>query len=135
MDLKWNESFFCFFLKIKKLDLGLFKIKPIWTQASKLRVRVYHKRQSWFLINMVPEIWSATDRIFMSAWVIFLCFTPLTAWKLKTSKKWKKPTDIPSFYTNLPKITIIGYTVTEIWCVMDIIAVSHLGQFFALLLP
>ena len=30
---------------------------------------------------------------------------------------------------------IIGYTVPEIWCVMDVIAVFHFGLFFALLPP
>ena len=44
---------------------------------------------------MVPETWSATDRIFLSSWAIFCPFTLLTAPKMKTSKNWKKkPGDI-----------------------------------------
>ena len=44
---------------------------------------------------MVPEIWSATDRIFLSSWAIFFPFTPLTARKMKISKNKKKtPEDI-----------------------------------------
>ena len=30
---------------------------------------------------MVPETWSATDRIFLSFWAIFCPFTPLKTWK------------------------------------------------------
>ena len=43
---------------------------------------------------MVPEIWSATDRIFLSSWAIFWPFTTLTAWKMKISKMKKTPGDI-----------------------------------------
>ena len=35
--------------------------------------------------------------------------------KIKKKKKWKKDLEIPSFYTSVPKIVIIGYTVPEIW--------------------
>ena len=52
---------------------------------------------------MVPEIWSATDRIFLSSWVIFCPFTPLTAPKMKISNKWRKLLEISSFYTIAPK--------------------------------
>ena len=36
-----------------------------------------------------------------------------------------------SFYSSVPILMIIGYTVLEIWCVMDVI-VLHFGQLFAL---
>ena len=43
---------------------------------------------------MVPEIWSVTEN-FMSFWTVFCPFTPLTTWKIKFKKKWKKmPGDI-----------------------------------------
>ena len=38
---------------------------------------------------MVLEIWSVMDRIFLF-WTTFYPFTPLTIWKIKTFKKWKK---------------------------------------------
>ena len=38
-----------------------------------------------------------------------------------------------SFYTNVPKIMIIWYTVPEIWCVTDVIVIFHFELFFALL--
>ena len=43
----------------------------------------------------------------ISFWAIFCPFTPLTAQKIKNSKKWKKHLDISSFYTSLPKIMIV----------------------------
>ena len=42
---------------------------------------------------MVPEIWSATDRIFLSSWAIFWPFIPQTAQKMKISKMKKAPGD------------------------------------------
>ena len=49
---------------------------------------------------MIPEIWSSTDRIFSSSWVIFYPFSPLTPWKMKISKI-KKALEISSFYTSV----------------------------------
>ena len=69
---------------------------------------------------------------YFSFWAIFCPFTPLTAQKMKISKKWKKPLEI-SFYTSVPKLIIICYTVPEIWCMMDVIVIFHFGLFFALL--
>ena len=70
-----------------------------------------------------------------SFWAIFCSFTPLTAQKIKISKKWNKKLEISSFYTSVPKLMIICYTVPEIWCVMDVTFIFHFGPFFALLLP
>ena len=50
---------------------------------------------------------------FFTFWNIFYPFTPLTAQKMKISQNWKKYLEISSFYTNVPKIMIIGYTVLE----------------------
>ena len=49
-----------------------------------------------------------------SFWAIFCPFTPLTARKMKISKKQKKNEEISSFYTSVPKIMIICYIVPEI---------------------
>ena len=40
-----------------------------------------------------------------------------------------------SFYTNVPKIMILCYTVPEIWLVTDTILIFHFGLFVAILLP
>ena len=41
--------------------------------------------------------------------------------------------EISSFYTSVPKIMIIGYTVPEIWHVTHAIVIFHSRLFFALL--
>ena len=67
---------------------------------------------------------------YFSFWAFFYPFTPLTAQKIKISKKFKKFLEISSFYTSVPKIMIIGYTVPEIWHMTDIIVIFHFGLFF-----
>ena len=62
-------------------------------------------------------------------------YPPLTAWKMKTSQKWKKHLDISSFYTSVSKIMIICYTVPEIWHVVCIIVIFHFRVFFVLFPP
>ena len=60
-----------------------------------------------------------TDVIAIFPLGLFLPFTPLTAQKIKTSKKWKKHTEISSFYACVPNILIRWCTVSEIWCGTD----------------
>ena len=43
--------------------------------------------------------------------------------------------EIPSCYTIVPKIMIIGYTVLEIWRVTDVIVIFHFELFLTLLPP
>ena len=52
----------------------------------------------------------------------------------KKEKKKKKSLVISSFYTSVPKFMIIGYTVSEIWHVTDVI-IFHFGLYFSLLPP
>ena len=47
----------------------------------------------------------------------------------------KSPGKIPSFYIIVPKIMTMGYTVPEVWHVIDVIVIFHFGLFFALLPP
>ena len=63
----------------------------------------------------------------------FLPFCPANTLKNENIKNEKKALEI-SFYTSVPKIMIICYTVLEIWCVTDVI-IFHFGLFFALLPP
>ena len=46
------------------------------------------------ILCMVPEIWSAKDRIFLSFWTIFCPFNPLWTQKIKLLKKWITLEDI-----------------------------------------
>ena len=57
---------------------------------------------------------------------------PLTTQRIKILKKWKKHLEISSFYTSVPKIMIIGYTVPEIWCVLGVTIIFHFDPFFTL---
>ena len=50
-------------------------------------------------------------------------------WKLKISQKLKNPLEIPSFYIIVPKIMTMGYTVPEVWHVIDVIVIFHFGLF------
>ena len=54
---------------------------------------------------------------------------PLTAQKIKISKKRKQYLEISSFNTSVPKIMIIWFTVPEIWWVTDVIVIFHCAIF------
>ena len=56
---------------------------------------------------------------------IFLTFYPANSLKNENIKIWKKHLKISSFYTSVPKLMIISYTVLEIWHVTDVIVVFH----------
>ena len=62
-------------------------------------------------------------------WTIFCPFTPLTARKIKILKKQKKPLKISSFYICVPKFIIRWCTLPEMWCVTDVIVISHFELF------
>ena len=52
--------------------------------------------------------------------------------KNENMEKMKKHLEISSFYTSVPKLMIIGYTILEIWQVTNVIVVFHFGQIFFL---
>ena len=64
--------------------------------------------------HIVPEMLTETDRFSLSSSAIFCSFTPLKPQKNENIRKLKKHLKITSFYTSVPKIMIIGYTVPEI---------------------
>ena len=84
--------------------------------------------------HMVYSSWcmGATHN-FLSFWVIFCPFIPLTNQKAKILKKYKKTREILSFYICLPQMTIIWCKVPEIWSTTGKVF-SHFGPFFVLLL-
>ena len=55
---------------------------------------------------------------FLSFWTIFCPFTPLTARKIKISKKWKKCLEMSSFYTSVTKIWSYGILFLR-YCTWD----------------
>ena len=135
----WQTEFFVIldnFLPIYPVNTWKTKILKKWkksleilsfyTSVPKIKIRCY----------TVPCWDMARDgcNCYFSFWIIFCPFTPLTAQKMKISKKWKKLLETSSFYTSVPKIMIIWYTVPEIWHVTDVI-IFYFGLFFALFLP
>ena len=63
-----------------------------------------------------------------------LPFYPTNPKNQNFEKMKKTPRDI-IIYIYAPKIIIWWCTVPEIWCVTDVIVISHFGLFFALLQP
>ena len=78
----------------------------------------------------VPEVWCMRCNCYFPFWAIFCCFTSLTVWKIKNLKKWKNTSRYHHFTYVYQKIMIRWYTVPEIWCVRDVIVISHFGLFF-----
>ena len=91
-------------------------------------IHVYQKPQS-------NEIEFLRYRVRQSFWSIFCLFTLFTTRKIKILQKYKKTLVVSSFYTSVPKILILFYTVPEIWCVTDVTAIFYFGLFFAFLPP
>ena len=76
------------------------------------------------------------------AWWIYLFFIlgyflpfyrPNSLENQNLKRKHKKCLEISSFYICVPKIMIRWCMVPEIWCLTDVIVISHFGLFFALL--
>ena len=63
----------------------------------------------------------------------FLPFYPPKNLKNQNVEKMEKDLEISSFYTSVPKIMIICYTVPEIRLMMHVIFIFHFGLFFAIL--
>ena len=74
------------------------------------------------------------DRIFchFGSFLTLLRPPPLNSPKNENFKKIKKKLTISSFYTSVPKIMIIRYTMPEIWHMTDVIVFFHFALFFAL---
>ena len=81
------------------------------------------------ILCMVPEKWSATDRIFLSFWAIFCPFIPQQPQKSKLKKKDKRPGDIIISHMCTKNHNMLS--VPETWHVMDVVVIFHFGLFFA----
>ena len=116
---KWKKK------KIK--NKKLLKIWSFYTSVPKIMIICY----------TFPEIWQVTDVIVTFHLLgYFLPFYPPHSPKnKKIPKKWKETLEISSFYTSVPKIMIISYTVPDIWHVIHVIFIFHFELFFAILPP
>ena len=85
----------------------------------------------WFLRYGVrlTEFFAILHDCFLNLFCWIFCpFTPpllLTTRKIKIKKKIKKHLEISSFYINVPKIMIRWCRVPKIWCITDVIVISH----------
>ena len=108
------------------------KMKKMSGDVTLSYIHIYHKSTSY-------EIWFLKCKVRQTEFVVildhFLLFYPLTTWKIKILKNWKKHHDISLFYNGVPKIMIICYTVPEIWRIADVTVIFHFGLSFAFLPP
>ena len=81
------------------------------------------------------DAWRIVAFYFELFFLPFYPFAPNSPKNQNKKKMWEKNLDMSSFYTSVPKIMIVCYTVPEIWCMMDAIAIFYFGLFFALLHP
>ena len=125
-------TIFCPFTSLTTQNIKILKKKLKNAWRCYYFTHVCHKLQSYdvWLLKYQPqqtEIFVIFDN--------FLPIYPIKTWKIKILKKWKQCVEISSFYTSVPKIMIICYTVPEIWHMTDVIIIFHFGLFFALLPP
>ena len=109
------------FLPFSLLTVPKMKISKIKNEKIPGGIIILHKCTE-NLDHMLYCSWHmACDRCnYFSFGAIFCPFTPLTAQKMKISKKMKKtPLEISSFYTCVPKIMIRWPMVPELWCATD----------------
>ena len=88
------------------LEISFYKSVPKTTIIYEVQFLRYGVRQTGF---------------FLSFQAIFCHFIPITTRKIKIFKKWKNNLDMSSFYTFIPKITIIWCMLHEIRNTTDII--------------
>ena len=129
MEHNWHNFFFCWTifclftpLTAKKMKISKKKFKKMPGDIITLyKCTKNHDHMLYCSWDIVSDRYNC----YFSFWAIFCPFTPITAKKWKSQKKWKNPLEIPSFYTTLPKIKIICYTVPYIWYMTDVIVIFH----------
>ena len=128
-------SFWTVFALLLPATLTTQKIKILKKWKTSLGDNIILRKCTISDKHMMYGSWDIERDIqnFLLFWTIFCTFTPLTTWKIKILKRLKNVLEISSFYTNVPKIMIICYTVPEMRCVTDVILIFYFGLFFALL--
>ena len=98
------------------------------------KIRILKKQKCWRYhfthLHQNPqsyEVWFLRYGVRQTEFFVilghFLPFYPLTTWTIKILKNWNNHLEMSSFYTCVPKITIIWCMLPEIWSVTDIIFV------------
>ena len=94
-----------------------------------------HVHHKWISYDVWFLRYAAWQTEFFVIFGHFLHFNPTNNSKNQNFEKIKKPLEMPSSYTSIPKIMIICYTVPEIWSVTGVIVIFHFRPFFAILPP
>ena len=79
--------------------------------------------------DMTCDDWNC----FFNFGLYFSLLRPPNSPKNQNFIKMKKNLEISSFYTSVPKIMIICFTVPEKWNMTNVIVIFHFGLFYALL--
>ena len=106
-----------------------YPFTPLWTEKIKI-LKKWKKIPEDIIIfqmytindhHMMYGSWDmeCNRQNFLSFWIVFCPFIPLTTWKIKILKKWKNCQEILSFYTCIPQMKIIWCMVPVIWSVTD----------------
>ena len=125
-DIRHNRQNILFWVIFCPLTLLANQKIKIWKKNEKRAWRYHHFTQ---LYQKYPEIGRIADVIVIFH---FFAFYSLTAQKIKIWKKRKTHQEVSWFYKSVPKIMIIRYNYSEIWCVTDVIVIFHFGLFFAM---
>ena len=128
-DIRHNRQNILFWVIFCPLTLLANQKIKIWKKNEKRAWRYHHFTQ---LYQKYSDIGRIADVIVIFH---FFAFYSLTARKIKIWKKRKTHQEVSWFYKSVPKIMIIRYNYSEIWCVTDVIVIFHFGLFFAILLP
>ena len=91
------------------------EILSFYTRVPKIMIICYTATYS--------EIWSMKNVIGIFHFGLFFALFPPHTKKSENFKKRKKMPRESSFYASAPKIMIICYSVPEIWCATDVIAI------------
>ena len=110
-----------------------FKKKKKNTERYHHFTEVYQKSWSYAILFLRYGTWQMYCYFFILGYTF--PFYPHNSPKNENFKKMKKGLEISSFYTSVPKIMIIYYTVPEIWYVTHVIVIFYFWLFFALLPP
>ena len=111
-------------LKFKKFHFVVHLGSTSWRSLFKQTV---NKLNLWWRTTVDKSAW-------IEAWLYFSIWLHFQPKKWKFQKQWKRGLEI-SFYTSVPKIMIICYTVPEISHMSGVIVIFHFGQFLSLFYP
>ena len=127
--------------------LSLWTIFCPFTSLTTRKIKILkNEKNTWRYYHFTP-VTINDNHVMYGSWDMkltdrFFCyldhFLPLylpNNPKNQNFEKLKKHLETLSFYTSVPKIMIICYNVSKIWCLMDVIVIFNFGLFSTLLPP